>query len=89
MKITKEKVVPGKIDLNSEELDIVVDFKILLERILNYMTVSKIDHVGMITSKQIEDLMGDVQVIYNNVGVDYSDDEIVIRRAGNDATDKN
>lgn len=84
MKITKEKVIPGKIDLNSEELDIVVDFKIVLERISRLMTANNIDRAGTITSEQVEDLLHDVELFYNNVGVDYSADEVMIRRADKD-----
>lgn len=82
MKITKEKVIPGKIDLNSEELDIVVDFKILLERISRFMTANNIDRAGAITSEQVEDLLHDAELFYNNVGVDYSSD-VSVRRADN------
>lgn len=80
MKIEKEKVIPGKLDLNNEELDIVIDFKSLLTRISSYMSFHDIDLAGKITRKQVEDLLQDVEVFYNNVGVDYSTDDIVVRR---------
>lgn len=75
MKITKERVIPGKIALNSEELDVVVDFKILLERIVRNMDELNIVTVGNITRHGVLDLRNVVDNFYKNVGVDYSVDK--------------
>lgn len=83
MKITKEKVIPGKIDLNSEELDIVVDFKLLLERTIRILKENGMDHVGQMELSFIETLEHATERFYNNVGVDYSSDKM-IRRANNE-----
>ena len=80
MKITKEKVIPGKIDLNSEELDIVVDFRLLLERTIRILKENSMDHVGQMELSFIETLQQETERFYNNVGVDYSSDTM-IRRA--------
>lgn len=83
MKIVKEKVIPGTFDLNDEELYIVINFKVLLGNISEYMTIHNIDIADTVTRKRVEDLLHDVQAFYNDVGVDYSTDDIVIRRADN------
>ena len=88
MKITKEKVIPGKIELNSEELDIVVDFKILLERVIRVMDNSDILRAGKYARSDVVDLLDTVNDFYAAVGIDYSVDEMVIRRADNDASIK-
>ena len=82
MKITKEKVIPGKIDLNSEELDIVVDFRLLLERTIRILKENSMDHVGQMELSFIEMLQQETER-FNNVGVDYSSDTM-IRRANNE-----
>lgn len=83
MKITKEKVIPGKIDLNSEELDIVVDFKILLERVIRVMDNSDILRAGKYARSDVVELLDTVNDFYAAIGIDYSADEMVIRRADN------
>lgn len=83
MKLTKEKVIPGKLDVNSEELDIIVDFKILCERIINVMNLHGVIRVGDINKSEISDLLSQVETLYARVGVDYSAVE-VIRRADNE-----
>ena len=83
MKLTKEKVIPGKLDVNSEELEILVDFKILCERIINVMNLHGVIRVGDINKSEISDLLSQVETLYARVGVDYSAVE-VIRRADNE-----
>ena len=83
MKITKENVIPGKINLNSEELDIVVDFRLLLERTIRILKENSMDHVGQMELSFIETLQQETERFYNNVGVDYSGDTM-IRRQNNE-----
>lgn len=83
MKITKEKVIPGRIDLNSEELDIVVDFKILLERVIKVMDSSDILRAGKYARSDVVELLDTVNDFYDAVGIDHSADEMLIRRADN------
>lgn len=83
MKITKEKVIPSKIDLNSEELDIVVDFKILMERVIRVMDNSDILRAGKYARSDAVELLNTVNDFYTAVGIDYSADEMVIRRVDN------
>ena len=85
MKITKEKVIPCKIDLNSEELDIVVDFRLLLERTIRILKENGMDHVGQMELSFIETLEQATERFYNNVGVDYCVD-VSARRADNGQT---
>ena len=84
MVLTREKVIPGKLDMNGEELDIIVDFKILCERIINMMDFYGVLKVGDISKSDISELMEQVNTLYIRVGVDYSADK-VIRRTDNDA----
>lgn len=79
MILTKEKVIPGKLDMNSEELDIIVDFKILCERIINVMDLHGVIGVGDINKSDISDLLSQVETLYARVGVDYSTDKVVRR----------
>ena len=85
MVLTKERVIPGKLDVNGEELDIIVDFKILCERIINVMNLHGVIRVGDINKSDISDLLSQVETLYARVGVDYSADK-VIRRV-NDGTE--
>lgn len=83
MVLTKQKVIPGKLDMNSEELDIIVDFKILCKRIIWMMDFNGVYEVGAITKSDISKLLEQADTLYARVGVDYSADE-VIRRADNE-----
>ena len=85
MVFTKEKIIPAKLDMNSEELDIIVDFKLLLERIERIMSGSNASRFGAISKEDIETLQEYTNTLYANVGVDYSADK-VIRRV-NDGTE--
>ena len=83
MIITKERVIPGKIALNSEELDIVVDFKILLERIIRIMDQQDVICAGPVARSEVVEMLDTVKEFYSNVSVDFATDEMVIRRANN------
>ena len=83
MIITKERVIPGKISLNSEELDIVVDFKILLERIIRIMDQQDVICAGPVARSDVVEMLDTVKEFYSNVSVDFATDEMVIRRANN------
>ena len=71
MIITKEKVIPGKVALNDEELNIVIDFKILLERIGRNMDELKIENAGNITRHDVMELQNAVKDLYSNVNIDW------------------
>lgn len=83
MIITKERVIPGKIALNSEELDIVVDFEILLERIIRIMDQQDVICAGPVARSDVVEMLDTVKEFYSNVSVDFATDEMVIRRANN------
>ena len=86
MVLTREKVIPGKLDMNSEELDIIVDFKILCERIINMMNFHGVLKVGDISKSDISELMEQVDTLYTRVGVDYSADKVIRRADDGQAT---
>ncbi len=77
MILTKEKVIPGKLDMNSEELDIIIDFKMLCERIIRMMDFNGVIKVGAISKSDISELLEQANTLYTRVGVDYSADKVI------------
>lgn len=86
MVLTKQKVIPGKLDMNSEELDIIVDFKLLCERIIRMMDFNGVFEVGAITKSDISKLLEQADTLYARVGVDYSADKVIRRFDDGQAT---
>lgn len=77
MVLTKQKVIPGKLDMNTEELDIIVDFKLLCDHIIRIMDFNGVYEVGAITKSDISKLLEEANTLYTRVGVDYTVDKEV------------
>ena len=69
MTITPEKIIESKIELTNDEYDILVDYKILMEKIRHGMTVKEIDQAAGLTYAYISSEIASVQKIMEKVSL--------------------